>query len=331
MNDTGQDVRATLLAGSDDMPPGIDLLRGVRHHAADRPRQRRRRALVSAGAAAAAGGVAASATLLATSVTNPPSALAAVTSAVTKTSAQSYRFSLSSTLSSPGGGPHSRGVFTGAIDPRHNLGSELLVIREPAEEEQMVPQSSGPRPPVVHKPPSTITAQIRFVGKYVYTWVSPGFGLGTLGKPWNKAPIPPPGTDVFPGAELHGAAVERPVSPTELLGVLRSAATVRKVGPASGPGWIGTKYAFTTRPRPGRAETVSGTVYVDQQGRVRGLATVTTFSSPAARSAAARSAAARITITDDLTFGDFGGPVSATAPPASQVKYTSTPYWVFGF
>jgi hypothetical protein len=38
-----------------------------------------------------------------------------------------------------------------------------------------------------------------------------------------------------------------------------------------------------------------------------------------------------MTVTDDLTFGDFGGPVSVTAPPAGQVKYTSTPFWVFGF
>jgi len=44
MNDTGQDMRATLLAGSDDMPPGIDLLRVVREQAAARHRHRRRKA-----------------------------------------------------------------------------------------------------------------------------------------------------------------------------------------------------------------------------------------------------------------------------------------------
>ena len=53
MNDTGQDMRAALLAGSDDVPPGIDLLRGVREQAVARHRQRRRvRVLVPAGAVA---------------------------------------------------------------------------------------------------------------------------------------------------------------------------------------------------------------------------------------------------------------------------------------
>ena len=60
---------------------------------------------------------------------------------------------------------------------------------------------------------------------------------------------------------------------------------------------------------------------MDQQGRVRSLATTTTLSPPSGR----------MTITDDLTFGGFGGPVSATAPPASEVTYTSTPYWISGF
>src|SRR5580693_6879021 len=53
MNDTGQNMRATLLAGSDNVPPGIDLLRGVREQAVARHRQRRRmRVLVPAGAVA---------------------------------------------------------------------------------------------------------------------------------------------------------------------------------------------------------------------------------------------------------------------------------------
>ena len=62
---------------------------------------------------------------------------------------------------------------------------------------------------------------------------------------------------------------------------------------------------------------------VDQQGRVRSLDTITTvrtgYRNPAR------------TETEDLTFGGFGGPVQVTAPPASQVKQTITPYWEFGF
>lgn len=36
-----------------------------------------------------------------------------------------------------------------------------------------------------------------------------------------------------------------------------------------------------------------------------------------------------ITGTYVLTFGDFGGPVVVTTPPASQVRDTIAPYWVF--
>jgi hypothetical protein len=95
------------------------------------------------------------------------------------------------------------------------------------------------------------------------------------------------------------------------------------VGPASGPGWTGSKYAFTAHPAGSPAVTVAGTVDVDQQGRVRSLDTITTvrtrYRNPAQ------------TETEDLTFGGFGGPVQVTAPPASQVKQTITPYWDFGF
>jgi hypothetical protein len=306
MNDTGQDMRATLLAGSDDVPPGIDLLRGVREQAAARHRHRRRvRVLVSAGAVAVAGGVAAAATLLGTSVTNPPSALAAVTSAMVKTSAQSYRFILSLSIRHREPAIVQHVVVTGAFDPRHERGAELLTGRSPIG---------------THV---TVTAQLRFIGKDLYTWASPKSVLGSIGKPWDEAPIPPPGTDASPGSELSGNAFERPISPAGLLGVLRSAVAVRYVGPASGPGWTGSKYAFTAHPGfPG--DTVAGNVYVDQQGRVRGLATITTLRT------AGLSTPSR-TETEHLTFGDFGGPVRVTAPPASQVKQTSTPSWVFGF
>jgi hypothetical protein len=98
---------------------------------------------------------------------------------------------------------------------------------------------------------------------------------------------------------------------------------VRYVGPASGPGWTGSKYAFTAHPARSPAVTVAGTVEVDQQGRVRDLDTITTVRT--------RQRSPAQTQTEDLTFSDFGGPVQVTAPPATQVKQTSTPYWEFGF
>ena len=304
MNDADQDMRATLLAGSDDVPPGIDLLRGVREQAAARHRRRRRmRVLVPA--AAVAGVVAAAATLLGTSVTSPPSALAAVTSAMVKTSAQSYRFTMNGSLTLPSNRLTQHFALTGAIDPRHERGTELV--------------TGGP----LLGTHNYVTERLRFIGKNLYTWVSPASGLGSVGKPWDEAPIPAPDTRASPGSELRGNTFEQPISPAELLGVLRSAAAVRYLGPASGPGWTGSKYAFTAHPARSPAVTVAGTVDVDQQGRVRSLDTITTvrtrYRTPAQ------------TETEALTFGDFGSPVQVTAPPASQVKRTITPYWEFGF
>jgi hypothetical protein len=297
----GTSLRSLLIKGSDDLPPDIDLLRGVRDRRTVRRRRTRRRmrALVPAGAAVAVGGAAVLATLLATtSVSNAPSALVALTSAVVKTSAERYQFSLNSTTVDRGHGVFSSAVVTGAFDPRRKLGTEVLAM-------------SGRQGPM--------GAQIRFIGGYVYTRVSPAAEVGSPGKPWDKAPIPPAGADVLPGQDLEGFSAERPVSPAALLGVLRSAATVRVVGPASGPGWTGTEYAFTARVRFEVERIVSGTVYVDQQGRVRRLVTTTSL--------ALRQVVT--TTTDVLTFGDFGAPVPVSPPPASQVAYTTTPYWVF--
>jgi hypothetical protein len=304
MNDTGQDIRAMLLAGSDDVPPGIDLLSGVREQDAARHRHRRRmRVLVPAGAAA--GVAAAVATLLATSVTSPPSALAAVTSAMVKTSAQSYRFTMNGSLTLPSIRLTQHFALTGAIDPRHERGTELV--------------TGGP----LRGTHTFVTEQLRFIGKNLYTWVSAASGLGSVGKPWNEAPIPAPDTRASAGSELRGNTFEQPISPAELLGVLRSAAAVRYVGPASGPGWTGSKYAFTAHPAGSPAVTVAGTVDVDQQGRVRSLDTITSMRTRYRNPARME--------TEDLTFGGFGGPVQVTAPPASQVQQTTTPYWEFGF
>lgn len=253
--------------------------------------RRRTRVVVAAGAVVAAAGV--TAALLATSDSPAPSALAVVTGALAKTSAESYSFSLDTTVRFAGRAVHSD-VVSGTFDPGHELGTELL-------------NTSGIQGPV--------RAQIRFIGKYVYTWISAGSGLGTIGKPWDKAPVPHAGTNEMPGGP-YGFASDQPVSPAELSVVLRSAGTIRDGGPVSDPGWTGTKYTFTASLADGR-EPVSVTAYVDQQGRVRRLVTITT--------------AGRRTTNRDLTFGDFSTPVSVTAPAVTQFKYTSTPYWGFYF
>jgi hypothetical protein len=294
MNEPGRDARGPFLAGSDDAPPGTGLLRRVREQAAMRRQRghgrRRMRVLVAAGAVAAAAAAGVTAAVLATSANDAPSALAAVTGALAQTSAGSYSFSVDSTQQIAGRELQSI-VVSGAFDPAHELGSELLTRR----------MSQG-----------SVQAQIRFIGKCVYTWVSSGSGLRTIAKPWNKASVPPAGVDAMPPYDLYGFVTDRPVSPAELSGVLRSAGTVRDGAPASGPDWTGTKYAFTARIADWRT-SVTGTVYVDRQGRVRRLVTITTQGG--------------LTTDRDLTFGDFGAPVPVAAPPVSQVEYTSTPNW----
>jgi hypothetical protein len=287
---TSQARRGTIAGGSGDVPPGIGSRRSARvEGTAARPRHRHLRKQILAAAAAAAAAAGVMTALLAASAGHPPTALVTVTSALANTSAASYSFTLDSTVKFRGREVNSD-VVSGAYDPRHGLGTELLATG-----------SSGGAP---------VRIQIRFTGRYVYTQVAPGSGFG---KPWNKSPVPSAAA-AMPGSDVYGFVSDQPVSPAELSAVLRSAATVREVGSVSGPGWTGTLYAFTAH-LPAAHESVSGTVDIDQQGQVRRLVTITT-----------QGRYGRITTDRDLTFGNFGAPVQDTPPPASQVGYTSTPY-----
>ncbi|GIH23871.1 hypothetical protein Aph01nite_21810 [Acrocarpospora phusangensis] len=97
-----------------------------------------------------------------------------------------------------------------------------------------------------------------------------------------------------------------PLDPQAALARLRSATDVRESGTASGDGWTGERFAFTLNDVPGgkiEPHQLSGTVDVDDQGRVRRL---------------------DVTFSDDgqhniMEIGDFGSPVTVTPPPADQV------------
>lgn len=293
MNKTGPDTSGTSHGRPDDAPPGP----------AARPRHRPSRTLVlfEAGAVAAAGLAAGVTVALHTApgVPSPaaaPSPLAAVTSALARTAAESYTFSLNSTVHFAGKDLHSD-MVSGAFDRRHDLGTEMLTN---------------------HSAGLTTWAQVRFIGAHLYTWASPGYGFG---KPWDETPLAAAAANGMPPGDLYGFASDQPVSPAALTVVLRSAdATVHAI---SSPGWTGTKYTFTARLYDGR-ESVSGTVYVDQQGQVRRLMTITTDEGRGAKSGP--------TTDRDITFGDFGDPVRVSAPPASQVRHTrGEPYWGFYF
>src|SRR5262249_17750557 len=98
------------------------------------------------------------------------------------------------------------------------------------------------------------------------------------GKLWIEGALPPE-----PGMSfdlIQGFNGDEPIGPSALLGMLTSAASVQAEGPASGPGWTGTKYAFTV-PLKVTGVTVSGTVYVDNQGLVRRMVTNDTLTDDA--------------------------------------------------
>lgn len=128
------------------------------------------------------------------------------------------------------------------------------------------------------------------------------------------------------GVGAYGFVSDQPVSPAELSRALLSAGTVRDAGSADGPGWTGTEYTFTASISGG---PVSGTVYVDRQGRVRRLVTITPEGNAIPEGTGLPEG--RVTVDRDLTFDDFGVQAAVTAPPASQTEYTSYPYWGFYF
>jgi hypothetical protein len=292
MPESEQEIRALLAAATADMPPGIDLLRGVQARRSTY-RIRPRITLSAAAAAAAAAGVLITLAL----VQAPPSALAQLTSAVTRTAGQSYHFSATTTrvtLSRGGTAISARTEFSGAFDPSRRVGEETT--------------RSG--------------AQTRFIGSYVYLNVGPARGQPALfgGKSWLRTPSFPLWAPATASGRLRLAAGVLSVaetSPQNLLALLESVSQVNRLGTVSGPGWTGTRYAFSvafTLGASGRrapSAHATGTIDVDQQGRVRQLDAAYTV--PAIASAPPKQG------TVELTFSDFGAPVSVSAPPAREV------------
>ncbi len=270
---------------------GAELLRRMRQRTS---RRRRVRALVPAGAVAALGGAVALGVTLTATVAGAPAALAAVTAAAAKTSAASFR--VTESISQGDEKPVPPQV-TGVFDLRHGLGEEIVDGR----------------------------TQVRFVGGHMYAKFP---GQQPPGKTWMEGQVPPPLPPAIAGqAAAGGFTGNEPIDPGALLGLLKSAGSVQADGPASGPGWTGTKYAFTSPRQPGgRIVTESGTVYVDNQGRVRRLTTTIGWRLSFSSTHATRD----FTTTYDVTFWGFGVRVSVTAPPASQVASLGEGYLYIG-
>jgi hypothetical protein len=291
---TETEARRLFAAAAETIPPGHDLIDGVRRRRA-RNRLRARAAIGAGSAAAVAAGA-----LLSVTATGAPSALAAVTSAVAKTASESYRVSMISTeTGKPKFSFESTGPVrtTGEFDPARQIGEEI---------------STGERD--------------LYIDGYVYWTVPPG-EKSVDGKPWVMARSgltrPPARTPTIRrrasssrlplGLPIYEAALSGTDIPQTLLTLLKSASTVRDEGPVSGPGWTGTRYSFSMRNATGPYPIVHGTVDVDQQGRVRQLIATRVFREDYSSVTGIHSA------TDDITFSDFGLRVSVTAPPASQV------------
>jgi hypothetical protein len=263
------EARRLLATATEDTPPGIDLLAGfAAARRRDRARRTRRGAVLSAGIAAAA----ASVTALTLTIGSAPPALATVTSALTRTLAQSYHLTEQASSYYIG-----NGRITGRA--HYTCASETDPVRHLAASSC----SNGLRD--------------REVGGYAYLYITDP--VDHPGRHWAR--IPTASFGQLPSINSFTAA-----TPQQMLAEIKKADKVTVAGPASGPGWTGTRYAFSAS--PGAGIKLSGTVSVDQQGRARALVLTIRLTN----------AVNVFVTTQALTFSDFGAPVTVTPPPADQ-------------
>jgi len=94
---------------------------------------------------------------------------------------------------------------------------------------------------------------------------------------------------------------------------LRSVHQLRVAGAASGPGWTGTRYTFTTS---GGGST---TVIIDRQGRLRQVNVVV----PAEHAVLDGQPLSLAPLQEQTSYTDYGAPVSLATPPADKVYWQS--------
>jgi hypothetical protein len=294
VTDNDQQIRTLFTDAAGHVPPGVDLLHGFKA----RRSARRVRGRVALGTAAAS--LVAAATAVTLTISTAPSALAELTSAASRTAGLSYHISATLAESPLTGesGPTESGQVSGAFDPAQRIGEE----------------TAG-------------TGQLRFIGRYVYQYVSPQPVSGPpvpAGKSWVRLPSSEMWEPLTSGQGLvvaAGISSLAETNPQNLLAIIESASTVERKGSASGDGWTGTSYAFTGKitfdgaGSPQYAVTATGTVGVDQQGRVRRFDVA--YMQPSQKTEQGLTPAERVTV--ETTFSDFGTHVSVSPPPASEV------------
>ncbi len=306
MNDylSEAEARQLLAAAADTIPPAPDLLSAVRRRRARR-RVRARTATAGMLAVAAGGG-----TLLGLSGAHgspppPLTARAELTSILARTRVQTFRIrAVLEQIFLVHGQKYGFRLFDqGAFDPARQTGEDTVTGNN-----------------------VDANGYYRYIGKYEYS--SPDFTLKSgHGRPWYKF-VAAPNTNAidagesatwdFAAALAAGDAEAIAVGPHGLLPLIESATSVRDDGPVSGPGWTGTEYSFTaTVGSPHAPQTVYGTLSVDEHGQVRHMrVSLTTVSSGLFQSTQDVS---------DITFSDFGMPVTVVAPPPSQIHLGAPP------
>jgi hypothetical protein len=229
----------------------------------------RRCAVLSAGVAVAAASVMA---ITLTAGSAPP-ALATVTTALTRTLTQSYHLTSQESIyySQNGRILHSyHDTCTSEADPVRHLEASSC----------------------------TDGSREREVGRYTYYYTPDPVHHRHWDRIASASILHPPAIGGFTAA-----------TPQQMLSQIKKADKVTVIGPVSGPGWSGTRYAFVSSSgtRPTSIE-ISGTVDVDRQGRARAVVLTTRFTNPLNMTV----------IPEVLTFSDFGAPVTVTPPPADQ-------------
>jgi hypothetical protein len=269
MSDTETEARRLLTAATEDMLPGIDLLDGfVAARRRDRAQRIRGRAVLSAGIAVAAAAV----TAVTLTIGSAPPALATVTGALTRTLTQSYHLTEQES---------SYYLWNGRIRyPSHDT---CTIEADPARHLEASSCLSGPGE--------------RETGGYTYFYFTDP--VDHPGKHWER--VSTASVAQIPSSNFFTVA-----TPQQMLAEIKKAGKVTVAGPAFGPGWTGTRYAFSDS--SGAGTKLSGTVDVDQQGRARALVLTMRLTS----------AVNVFVMTQVLTFSDFGAPVTVTPPPADQ-------------
>ena len=255
--------------------------------ARDRGRRARHRLAAAAGAAAAVAAVLGTAVAL--TIGSAPTALATVTSALTRTLNQSYH------LTEQNGGYYIR---NGRITDRYH---ETCTTKADPVRHLQASSCSNPAGPD--------GGENREVGRYTYLYFTAP--VDHPGKHWERIPTACEVGVAINGkrlADLSTIAINgfTIATPQQMLSAIKEAAKVTVVGPASGPGWTGTRYAFN---KAAQGVRISGTVDVDQQGRARSLVLTIRFG---------HEPALVFVETQALTFSDFGARVTVTPPPADQ-------------